>query len=542
MSRSFVRVRNLLALSALSAAVTLGACSKSGEPTNDPGSLKVALAVPGGYTVNTVSYTVDSSTGAVIKSATIDVSGAGASISFALELPPATGDTITLTATSTSGVVFSGTSPPFNVISGQTTLVSVTLTNTVADAGTAPGQVDVNGTIVPGNHPPQITFLVVSPLQIVVGGTINVSVSATDPDLGDVLTYAWTATPDGTFASATSATTTYSSSTAGSKTITITVNDNHSPTSLTAIASVPVTVIAVAGTGGTTGTGGTPATGGTTGAAGAPATGGTTGTGGTPATGGTTGAAGAPATGGTTGTGGAPATGGTTGTGGTPATGGTTGTGGTPATGGTTGTGGTSGVAALQAAELATTTGIGVDQEDPTLLTYTTGFDSDGNPIAIGWGPSTLPSVAQQNASAALIRAIAAGLPGSVRNSQNTANATPGTSAAPSSGSNLPNAPNGLLTLGAAPASLLSGTNIGTDAATQTLLAAYAAAAVADSAESASDGVDPGGLTAAQAASTATLGAYIADNAVNPSSAIGIAVNIVNDAVQYGLVAQLQAF
>ena len=530
MSRLFVRARKLLALSALSAAVTLGACSKSSEPSGDLGSLKVALAVPGGFTVNTVSYAVNSSTGAVIKSGTIDVSGAGASISFALELPPGTGDTLTLTATSTSGVVFSGTSPAFNVISGQTTLVSVTLTNTVVDAGTAPGQVDVNGTIVPGDHAPQITFLIVSPLQIAVGGTINVSVSATDPDVGDVLTYAWTATPDGTFASSTSTTTTYSSSTVGSKTITITINDNHSPTSLTAIASVPVTVIAVTGTGGTTGAAGAPATGGTTGAAGAPATGGTTGAAGAPATGGTTGAAGAPATGGTTGAAGAPATGGTTGAAGA------------PATGGTTGAAGTSGAAALQAAELATTTGIGVDQEDPTLLTYTTGFDSDGNPIAIGWGPSTLPSVGQQNASAALIRAIAAGLPGSVRNSQNTANATPGTPAAPSSGANLPNAANGLLTLGSAPASLLSGTNVGTDAATQTLLAAYAAAAVADSAESASDGIDPGGLTAAQAANTAQLGAYIANNAVNPSSAIGIAVNIVQDAVQYGLVAQLQAF
>src|SRR5580704_16706008 len=66
------------------------------------------------------------------------------------------------------------------------------------------------------------------------------------------------------------------------------------------------------------------------------------------------------------------------------------------------------------AAELATTTGIGVDNYDPTLLTYTSGFDADGNPIAIGWGPTTLPSAQQQQASAALIRAIAAGLPGSV--------------------------------------------------------------------------------------------------------------------------------
>ena len=509
MSRSLIKVRNLLALTALSAAVGLGACSKSSEPTNDVGGLKVALAVQGGYTVNAVSYTVNASPGgAVVKSGTIDVSGAGANISFALELPPGT-DTITLTATSTSGVTFTGTSPAFTVVSGQTAGVSVTLTNTVADAGTAPGQVDVNGTIVPGDHPPQITFVVVSPLQIAVGGTVNVSVSATDPDVGDALSYAWTATPDGTFASAASDTTTFSSSTVGTKTLKITVSDNHSPTALTASVSVAVNVISVTGTGGSTG------------AAGAPATGGTTGTGG------------APATGGTTGTGGTPATGGTTGTGGTPATGGTTGTGGTAATGGTTGAAGSSGPSALETAELA------ISAIDPNALTYAHGQDSDGNQIPIGWGPSTLPTVAQQQASAALIRAIAAGLPGSVRNSTNTANAVPGTPTSPSG--NVPNPPNALLTLGTNPSSLLSGSGIGTDAATQALLLAYSNAAIADSATPAGPN-DPGGLTATQAASLATLGAYIASESIDPSSAIGIASNIVTYAVQYGLEAQLQAF
>jgi collagen type VII alpha len=522
MSRSLIKVRNLLALTALSAAVAFGACSKSSEPT-DHGSLNVALAVPGGYTVNSVSYTVNATGGAVITTGTVDVSAAGSSLSFFLELPPGTGDTITLTATSTSGVTFTGTSTPFNVVSSQTTLVSVTLTNTLGGAAGASGSISVTGTIVPASRV-SITSLSVSPLQVAIGTPVSLTVAATDANAVDTLTYAWTATPDGAFAAPSASSTTYTGSTVGTKTLTITVTDNQGATTNT---SVQVTVIS-------TGAGGT------TGAAGAPATGGTTGTGGAPATGGATGTGGTPATGGTTGTGGTPATGGTTGAAGAPATGGTTGTGGSPATGGTTGSAGVSGAAALEAAELATTTGIGVDNYDPTLLTYTSGFDADGNPIAIGWGPTTLPSAAQQQASAALIRAIAAGLPGSVRNSQDTANATPGTPSAPSS--DVPNPPNGLLTLGTTPASLLSGTGIGTDAATQALLTAYANAAIADSAESASDGVDPGGLTAAQAASNATLGAYIASNAVNPSSAIGIAVNIVTDAVQYGLEAQLKAF
>ncbi|HXJ23886.1 MAG TPA: hypothetical protein VMT03_27075 [Polyangia bacterium] len=476
MSRAPRSLQRFFALSALAAMFWVQGCSKGGAPDNS-GKLTVALVAPGGYTINTVSYEVDAAGGAVIRSGTVDVSGPGANLSFALDLPAATGDTITLTATSTTGVIFTGTSPPFNVVSGQTTLVSVTLTNTISGAGGAPGQIQVTGTIVPANNPPSITFLIVSPLQVAVGTPIDVTVTAADAD-GDALTYLWTASPDGAFAAPSSAATTFSSSTAGTKTLTITVSDVHGAT---AVASVPVTIISL-GTGG----------------------------------GGTTGAAGSPATGGTTGAAGSP------------------GTGGAPATGGSTGSGGTGdGGAALQAAELAT-------GFDPNLLTFTHSTDPDtGDQTPIGWGPSTLPSPAQQQASAALIRAIAAGLPGSVRNSTNTANAVPGTPTSPSA--NIPNPPNGLLTLGTDPQSLISGSGIGTDAATVALLQAYANAAIADAAV-AKDANDPGGLTAAQAASNATLGGYIAAESSDPSSAIGLAVNIVTDAVQYGLVAQLQAF
>ena len=357
----------------------------------------MALAVQGGYTVNAVSYTVNASPGgAVVKSGTIDVSGAGANISFALELPPGT-DTITLTATSTTGITFTGTSPAFTVVSGQTVGVNVTLTNTIADAGTPPGQVDVNGTIVPGDHPPLITFVVVSPLQIAVGGTVNVSVSATDPDVGDVLSYAWTATPDGSFASATSATTTYSSSTVGTKTLKITVSDNHAPTALTASVSVAVNVISVTGTGGTTG------------AAGAPATGGTTGTGGTPATGGTTGAGGAPATGGR------------------PARAAPRRRAARPARAARRRRAARPARAAAAVRRRSRRRSSRSPAIDPNALTYSPQPGRRrATSIPIGWGPSTLPTVAQQQASAALIRAIAAGLPGSVRNSTNTANAVAG--------------------------------------------------------------------------------------------------------------------
>jgi hypothetical protein len=287
------------------------------------------------------------------------------------------------------------------------------------------------------------------------------------------------------------------------------------------------------GSTGTAGTGGTGGTGGKAGAGGAGGGGGATSVGG--AGGGTAGSGGA-AGGGGAGTAGAAGAGGKAGAGGggVAGAGGAAGNAGAPGVAGAGGAGGSAGVggaAVLQAAELVT-------GFDPNALTYTHSEDPvSGDQTPIGWGPSTLPSQAQADAATALIRRIAALLPGSVRNSTNTANAVSGTASSPSS--DIPNPLNGLLTLGADPTSLISGTNL--SPASNTALDAFRAAAVADSAVP-TDPNDPGGLSSTAAADNATVSAYIAAESVDPSSAIGIAVNIVTAAVQYGLVAQLKAF
>ena len=295
---------------------------------------------------------------------------------------------------------------------------------------------------------------------------------------------------------------------------------------------------AAGGAGGTVGTGGKAGGGGggTAGAAGAAGTsggvGGAAGIGG--AAGGSAGAGGAAGGGGKAGAGGVAGGGGKAGAGG--AAGGAAGAGSAGTTGaagaagaGAAGAGG--GVSALQTAELAS-------GFDPNALTYKHSQDPDtGDQSPIGWGPSTLPSQAQAAAATALIRRIAALLPDSVRNSTNTANAVPGTPSSPST--NIPNPSNGLLTLAADPASLISGSNLA--AAANTALDAFRAAAVADSAV-AKDPNNPGGLSSSAASNDATLGGYIAAESVDPSSAIGLAENIVTAAVQYGLVTQLKAF
>jgi hypothetical protein len=309
-----------------------------------------------------------------------------------------------------------------------------------------------------------------------------------------------------------------------------------------------------AGVVGTAGTGGTSGVGGSAGAGGAAGRGGTAGGGGI-AGGGTGGAGGGGgiaggaagggggaagkgggAGGGAAGAGGAAGGGGAAGAAGAPGggvagAGGSAGSSGVAGAGGAGGSAGSGGASALQVAELAS-------GFDPNALTYTHSEDpSTGDQSPIGWGPSTLPSQAQTDAATALIRRIAALLPDSVRNSTNTANAIPGSPSSPSS--NVPNPANGLLILGVDPASLISGTNLAP--AASSALEAFRTAAVADSAVPA-DPNDPGGLSTSAAANNATLSAYIADEAVDPSSAIGLAANIVTAAVQYGLVTQLHAF
>ena len=317
-------MRNSVKLTALAGLALMGGaigvnCSNGSNPKNS-GDVKLAVVLPGGVHIDTVTYKVQNSGGTAIAgpgSFTVTDPNATISLDIVVPVTPSgdAGDQVVLTATDSLGNSCTGTSAHFPVVAGTNPSVTMTLACGAATSPNATGNIGVTATVVEGDHCPNITSGVVAPDQTSVGATANVAALATDADTGETLAYAWA--PAANFASPTSASTTYTCTTAGTQTFTLTVTDSHTPTSCSTQATFTITCVGTSSTGGTTGTGGTPATGGATG------------TGGTPATGGTTGAAGAPATGGTTGTGGTPATGGTTGTGGAPATGGTTGTGGT---------------------------------------------------------------------------------------------------------------------------------------------------------------------------------------------------------------------
>ncbi len=328
--------RNSLKLTALAAMAFAGGavglnCSKSSNPNS--GDLKLAVVLPSGATLTNINYKILSSSSAQLAGGSFNVSDPHATVSLDIVVPvtPAgdAGDTVNLTATSSTGESCTGTSAPFPVLAGTNPAVMMTLTCGTGTASGVNGNIGVTATLVEGDNCPSITSAVVGPDETSVGGSAMVNATASDPDASETLTYAWA--PAVNFAMPSSASTSYNCLAAGTQTFTLTVTDSHLPTPCQTVATMTIkcdnvatcgngivepgescdppngttcssTCQTIGGTGGTTGTGGVAGTTGAGGAAGM-------GMAGAPGTGGV-------ATGGTTGTGGV-ATGGSTGTGGT---------------------------------------------------------------------------------------------------------------------------------------------------------------------------------------------------------------------------------
>jgi hypothetical protein len=102
----------------------------------------------------------------------------------------------------------------------------------------ATGHVEIATTFVSGDNCPSITSAVAAPAETSVGGQISVAVTATDPDSGDTLTYAWT--PAEGFENPHGTATSYTCTSAGTAALVVTVSDNHAPTPCTARATVAV--------------------------------------------------------------------------------------------------------------------------------------------------------------------------------------------------------------------------------------------------------------------------------------------------------------
>lgn len=129
-------------------------------------------------------------------------------------LPAGTGRTFTAEAFDASGTrLFQGQATGVTLLAGETTVVTLTLQQ-------------VNPPALFDNSVPCIDSLIASSNTVTPGGTLNLQSTAHDPDPGDTLTYAWTASAGG-FASPSSLSTPWTApSTLGPVTLTFTVTDS----------------------------------------------------------------------------------------------------------------------------------------------------------------------------------------------------------------------------------------------------------------------------------------------------------------------------
>ena len=121
----------LAVLAPLSGVVAVN-CNNTKTASNGPdGVLSMALTLPGGVSISSVSYIIHSAqpTGAPAdKTGTIDTSNGMATPSVETSYPASTNDTVTLNATTSDGEPCTGTSSQFQVNSNGQALVSVDLT------------------------------------------------------------------------------------------------------------------------------------------------------------------------------------------------------------------------------------------------------------------------------------------------------------------------------------------------------------------------------------------------------------------------------
>jgi hypothetical protein len=206
--------------------VAVAGCSDVGDLAAAESNVvtsRVALSLPSGSNISSVSYRVLSSGNATLAAGTIDVRDPGAALSLDLVLTPGTGDVVTLSAQTSSGAFCGGTSAPFDVRPGRPTFVSLTL-------------------VCGGDQPdssscPRIRSWALTPVQAEVPfGTIDVGVVAADLDGSDALSYSWTAT-GGALVDPSAAGTVYLCTAIGEQTLTLTVRDLQSTPACAATAS-----------------------------------------------------------------------------------------------------------------------------------------------------------------------------------------------------------------------------------------------------------------------------------------------------------------
>jgi hypothetical protein len=213
-----MRIRSFTLASAALATSLVACDATSTYRASDEGGVRMALDIAPGTTLSAVQYAI-TGPGSFNKMGSIDVSASSTISTVISPLPPGTGYSITLGATSQDGSTMCMGSAPFDVASRQTTPVLVHL---LCRQPTNNGSVAFNGAV---NFCPLIDSLGVSPTEVVVGSAVTLAGHAHDADNGPAaLTYQWT-TSAGTLSDPAAPSPTLTCTSAGPVTVTLTVSD-----------------------------------------------------------------------------------------------------------------------------------------------------------------------------------------------------------------------------------------------------------------------------------------------------------------------------
>lgn len=207
-------------------AVLLGACTSTRNDASGPppasvvvplGAVALGLKTSQGVTVNAATYTI-SGNGITPMTGTIPLTDPSATASTVVGgIPAAMGYLFTLDANGDDGKTTCHGSATADVIGNATTGVTIVVQ---CRKPSELGGVTIGATF---NNCPAITATTASPLAVSVGGTINLSATASDLD-GNPLTLQWSA-PSGQLGNTASAATTFTCTDEGPVIITVAVSD-----------------------------------------------------------------------------------------------------------------------------------------------------------------------------------------------------------------------------------------------------------------------------------------------------------------------------
>jgi hypothetical protein len=188
------------------------------EDDNETGEVGIALQLPGGIAIDSVSYSITGPRG-FIRTGTIDVSASTMVTALISGIPAGTGYTITLAATTTDASTSCTGSATFDVMPRKISSAVVPMSCLEAPRT---GSVLVDGKL---NICPTIDGIEANPAEVQIGGSIALSASAHDSDAGpNPISFGWTSS-GGTFSDAAARNPTFRCTTPGTVTLRLTVSD-----------------------------------------------------------------------------------------------------------------------------------------------------------------------------------------------------------------------------------------------------------------------------------------------------------------------------